>query len=194
MVVRETTTAVIEEPDELFVYIRPDEDTIELGTWLPITSMYEPSPPYTDDDINYYSWTPINGLSCIDCPNPVAAPFNTTEYTLTVSYLDGGCIATQTMELVVLDGDDIFVPNMFTPNFDQVNDVVNVFGRDIRTAHFVIFDRWGEKVFETWDQHEGWDGIYKGEMSSPGVYVYYVDVEYTNGKEIQKRGSVTLVR
>jgi gliding motility-associated-like protein len=57
-----------------------------------------------------------------------------------------------------------------------------------------IFDRWGEKLFEGKNQADGWNGLYKGNLCEPAVYVYDVELEYLNGVKKQKVGSVTLLR
>ena len=58
----------------------------------------------------------------------------------------------------------------------------------------MIFDRWGEKVYESYDQFEGWDGTYKGQFQSPGVYIYEVQIVYLDGVQIFRNGSITLIR
>ena len=60
--------------------------------------------------------------------------------------------------------------------------------------NMIVFDRWGEKVFESNNMEVGWDGTYKGELETPGIYSYIVAVEYLNGKKISRKGSVTLIR
>lgn len=184
------TTITVGQPDEIFVYIEPGDTNIALGDQIPLNVRIA---PYDNSVVNSYFWTPSNGLSCMDCQNPVASPYVTTTYTVTVDYLND-CIGTQEIEILVGPGTPIFVPNMFTPNGDGLNDYLMVYGRDIARAHMRIFDRWGEMVFETYSQHNGWDGTYKGEMMRPGVYVYQLEVEYLNGEEAFFNGSVTLVR
>ena len=58
----------------------------------------------------------------------------------------------------------------------------------------MIFNRWGEKVFESNDQFIGWDGTYRGEAQPPGVYVYQVDIVYLNGEKKFRNGGLTLIR
>ena len=59
---------------------------------------------------------------------------------------------------------------------------------------FTVYDRWGEKVFETNDQTIGWDGTYKGKDLNPGVFTYIVTVNFDDASTISKTGSVTLIR
>ena len=91
------------------------------------------------------------------------------------------------------------VPNAFTPNGDLLNDEFMVLHNGINKFRLLVFDRWGTQMFETSDPEEGWDGYYKGRLQDPGAYVYYVDLEFCDGKILPKnhpkrKGSVTLIR
>lgn len=89
---------------------------------------------------------------------------------------------------------DVFVANVFSPNGDGNNDVLHVMGKGVTEIQFVIFNRWGEKVFETNDITEGWDGTYKGDPMNLAVFVYIARGKFKNGDEFDKKGNVTLVR
>ncbi|MCW5907638.1 MAG: PKD domain-containing protein [Chitinophagales bacterium] len=88
----------------------------------------------------------------------------------------------------------IGVPNAFSPNGDGINDVVKVEGKGIVELTFRIFNRWGEKVFETSDKNQGWDGYYKGMLQEMDVYTYAVVAKLINGKEVPLKGNITLLR
>jgi gliding motility-associated-like protein len=88
----------------------------------------------------------------------------------------------------------VFVPNAFTPNGDGNNDVVYVRGQNIEEMTFMIFDRWGELVFESTDQNNGWNGTYKGKPSDPDVFVYHLKVKCIDGQENLIKGNITLLR
>jgi gliding motility-associated-like protein len=77
-----------------------------------------------------------------------------------------------------------------------VNDYLEVYGskKTMTYLHMAIFDRWGEKVFESNDMELKWDGRFKGELMEPGVYVYAVDIAFTNGHTVHNKGSITLIR
>lgn len=86
----------------------------------------------------------------------------------------------------------IYVPNAFTPNGDGINDTFGVKGEGIRNFHLFIFDRWGEKIFETTNPRQTWDGLYGGEPAEQGTYVVQV---YAYGlAKSARNASVTLVR
>jgi gliding motility-associated-like protein len=88
-----------------------------------------------------------------------------------------------------------FVPNAFSPNSDQNNDLFKpYFNCPIKEYSMRIFNRWGEKVFETTNTQQGWDGNYMGEKMPPNVYVYLLKATYLNNKSFSEKGSVTLIR
>jgi gliding motility-associated-like protein len=89
----------------------------------------------------------------------------------------------------------IYVPDAFTPNGDGVNDVYKVFPRgSLKFIDLAIYDRWGEKVFESYDQDKGWDGTFRGQMDDPGVYVYVLLVTFDDNFSFNKKGSISLIR
>jgi gliding motility-associated-like protein len=86
------------------------------------------------------------------------------------------------------------VANAFTPNGDGVNDVVKIEGSGIVDLVFRIYNRWGEKVFETHDKNIGWDGIYKGELQEMDAYTYAADATLINEQVVHLKGNITLLR
>jgi len=124
---------------------------------------------------------------------------------LVVTNLDG-CSDTLLMTDIVTAEPQGFVefPNAFKPrpggsteSVDPSSEYVVVFKpafRDIDTFTMEIFNRWGQKIFQTNDPETGWDGMYSGQLAPQGVYVYKVSGRYLNGREYRKTGSVMLVR
>lgn len=91
--------------------------------------------------------------------------------------------------------DQIFIPNTFTPNGNGKNDVFKVYSNIIQSLHLMVFNQWGEKVFETTDLNAGWDGTYKGKPQPIGVYVYVATmVLSTDNSTITKKGTFNLIR
>ena len=95
----------------------------------------------------------------------------------------------------------VFIPNAFSPNNDLVNDVLVIYDhanvKQIKT--FRIFDRWGEMVFEKFDFQPndpafGWNGKRQNLDLQPAVYVYYAEIEFTDGETLIKKGDITLIR
>lgn len=144
-----------------------------------------------------YTWSPSANLSCSDCASPVASPNETTTYCVRTS--DGLCtnsVCVLVMVEPLCDGDGFFLPNAFSPNGDGNNDVFCVQGKNRCVAGFqmMVYDRWGEKVFESSDLYACWDGTYKGKVLSPDVFVYYIKAQDQNQKEMIKKGNVSLIK
>ncbi len=151
-------------------------------------------------DVVGITWTPVTGLSCTTCPDPIATPKKKTAYTVTVIN-NGGCINTdQITVFVTCDNSNIFVPNTFSPDGDGNNEQFYPRGRGIVTAKsFRIFSRWGQQVFQAQnflinDASTGWDGTFKGAKLPPDVYVYILEVYCENGNLVNLKGDVMLVR
>ncbi|MES2455123.1 MAG: gliding motility-associated C-terminal domain-containing protein [Bacteroidota bacterium] len=94
----------------------------------------------------------------------------------------------------VKEFDDIYVPNAFTPNGDGKNDVVYVRSQTVKTLTFYIYSQWGEQLFYSPNITLGWDGTFKGNNQPVGVYVYSVKAIMNNGREVNKKGTITLIR
>ncbi len=109
-----------------------------------------------------------------------------------------GVIACQTAASADATGktlpDQIFIPNAFTPNNDGMNDVLRVYGYTIKEMHFMVFNQWGEKIFESRSQSQGWDGTHKGKVQPTGVYVYVCKFTLVDGTTQMRRGSIHLIR
>jgi gliding motility-associated-like protein len=88
----------------------------------------------------------------------------------------------------------IDVPSAFSPNGDGVNDKVIPRGFGVSKTRFIIFNRWGQKVFETDQRNTGWDGFFKGKIQAQDVYAYTLEATLADGKVIKKSGDITLFR
>lgn len=146
-------------------------------------------------EIQSYSWSPAASLSCNSCDNPLARPFESTEYTVTVTDTMNCFTVDFMVHVDIMKKYSVDVPELFTPNGDGINDVISVRGWGIKElAEFRIFNRWGELVFETTDLNMGWDGIYKGEMQHIETFMYTVKVVSFNNETISKKGFIKLIR
>jgi gliding motility-associated-like protein len=143
-----------------------------------------------------FNWTPGSSLSCITCANTLAQPAETTTYTV-VGTDTNGCSASDTVSVIVIEDYTIFTPNAFTPNGDGNNDYFQIFGNlaGINYIDIKIFDRWGEKVFESEEPTFKWDGTYKGVLQAPQVFAYEMKIVFNDGhSDLLKKGSITLIR
>lgn len=121
-------------------------------------------------------------------------------YSVTVTD-PAGCTATAQIRVDVVSRGNIYVPNAFSPDFDGHNDYAGIFTDESvrRVVTFQIADRWGTLVFRRDDflpaqETDGWDGTYRGQPTPPGVYIWFAEVEYPDGKRGLLEGSVTVIR
>lgn len=144
-------------------------------------------------------WTPTDGLSCTDCLDPVAQPGADITYKVLITTTDGCTASAQILLLVKSETGNVYVPNTFSPESEGENNQFRVF-TDAVIGQFTmqVFDRWGSSLFVTHDIGEGWDGRAKGKLLTPGIYVYYVNIELLqpNGEKETRllKGDVLLNR
>ncbi len=145
--------------------------------------------------VNQVFWKESTGLSCTDCEQPIASTFVDNQYVLTLKYLNK-CIRQDTVFIKVIDDNELYIPSAFSPASLQIeNQSFKIYSNNILSARVSIFNRWGEKIFETDEGHiVGWDGIYKGNLAMAGTYSYIVEVVYLNRRKVIKKGEVTLFR
>ena len=182
---------VILEPLPIVVDVVPDTVYLPLGDVQQVQVTY-----LNANSTVTYAWEPSLGLSCTDCPAPLVSPFTSSDYVITISTVNGSsvCYGSATLHAEVLNPDPVFVPNSFSPNGDGNNDVFKIYGQGIKTIDLRIFNRWGELVYTSNNQFDGWDGTYKGAMQLPSVFTYSVRMVYLNDKTAEKKGTVTLLR
>lgn len=145
-------------------------------------------------------WSPPYNLSCTDCPDPVAGPYRTTTYTVSVTSVDD-CVTTDSVTVLVAKIRDVFVPNAFSPNADGINDLLSVFaGPEVRLVKSLkVFSRWGELVYEQRDfapndSSKGWNGEFRGKPMPQGIFVYIMELEFVDDEVISVEGDVMLIR
>jgi gliding motility-associated-like protein len=143
-----------------------------------------------------YDWLPDTTLSAYDISDPVARPRTTKTYYLTVTNqfcTDEDSVTVRIRE-PICDGPLIFIPNAFSPDGDGYNDVLMVNGNNIDEMTMAIYNRWGQKVFETNNQSVGWDGTFKGKDLPPDVYGYYMRCTCDKGGSLFLKGNITLLK
>jgi gliding motility-associated-like protein len=188
----------MQQPVDIEAVINPlglssDNTLIRLGDslWLELLVNLPP------EEIGSIRWLPE---LCDGCTELRLAPTHTATYAVTVTNING-CSTTANLTVSVDRRPDVFVPNAFSPNNDGTNDLLLVFaGRQIAAVRsFLIFDRWGEAVFEVYNfppnnPAYGWNGYHRGKLLSPAVFVYYAEVEMIDGTLHLIKGDVTLMR
>lgn len=181
-----TTSVQVDELSSHKPYVTTSTHTVSIGEAADLK--------YNGDAGAFVSWlpptTPVFGYQ--------VKAFPTKNTTYTVMATKGTCSDTLYVKLNAFAAgcliEDVFVPNTFTPNNDGKNDKLFVRGAKIDQLQFSIYNRWGEKVFETNDIQEGWDGTYNTIPLDAGVFGWQLKVECINGGEVFLKGNVSLVR
>ncbi|UAY50636.1 PKD domain-containing protein [Ferruginibacter albus] len=168
------------------------DKNISFGATTSLTPVYS-------GDIVSWQWSPAAGLSCADCPNPVAMPQTSTNYSVTVTNR-AGCSVKDDVAVNYPCQVSIFIPNTFSPNNDGMNDYFYPRGKDIYLIQSMrIFNRWGQMVFQRTNFSAnsatmGWDGRFNGQQASTDVYTYVIEVICNNNYISTFRGDIALIR
>ncbi len=187
-----TELVEVEDPAELILDLGPDV-SVELGDSVELN-------PITTVAVDSFIWRPTTFMTCPECYEQIIYPDHSNRYNLLVM-TDEGCTDSDDILITVSKDRPIFVPNIFSPNRDGENDKFEVYpGRSVEIIRtFKVYDRWGALVFEIKDIvpdmiDYGWDGTLRGEPMEMGVYVYFLDVVYKDGRTEVMSGDVTLLR
>lgn len=144
-----------------------------------------------------YLWQPEEGLDNPMSANPLATPTGDITYTA-MRFDTTGCqyTASVTIKCSVIECGEsqLFIPNAFTPNDDGMNDQLCFRGENVSSFHIAIFSRWGEKVYESYNPSDCWDGRFNGNTCLPGVYYYYCHIRCANNQENDLKGDITLIK
>jgi gliding motility-associated-like protein len=143
---------------------------------------------------NYWSWDLGNGDS-----STVMHPFtfyDTAGWYNVHLYIENeiGCWDTITKPIYIRPEVYLYIPNAFTPNGDGLNDYFSISSIGAVKFEFLIFNRWGELIYETEDENFQWDGKYKGERVPLGVYVFQVYIENVRDEHVLKRGHIVVLQ
>ncbi len=187
--------AIIEETEISALNLSPDriitnDTTVFLGDAIQIRTGETCAPNII--------WTPTAGLDDPSIKEPMASPDVTTTYQVQFDY--GICQSLDELIVSVVDQNaiacaDLLLPTAFTPNNDNLNDRYGISNTFIieSLSRYEIYDRWGNKIFDSTDKDGKWDGLYKGQKMPIGTYVY--KIEYTcQGSIYQKTGSFNILK
>lgn len=165
--------------------------TSDLITGQPVTLSV------TEDENFTYSWTPAALLDDPSSANPTFILQEEVNFEVIVTDENGCSIV---LAVVVIPADTpcaepfVFVPNAFTPNGDDLNDQLRVDGNQIVEMYLAIYNRWGERVFESRDQTQTWDGTFEGKPLNPDVFGYIFTATCTNGDSFSSQGNISLLK
>lgn len=167
-----------------------------LGITAEVPIQYYLTPNLIDE----ISWNSTQ-LNCNDCLYPTFYAVSPEQLTLEITDIFG-CQQLLSTQVEVIDRVDVFIPNAFSPNGDENNDLWNIFGNPLQIARIeqlLIFDRWGNHLFQADDwpinsSRHGWDGTYRGKHMDVGVYAYSITFRLVNGEYRTVGGDVLLMR
>jgi len=196
--------------DEAVSILRPDEPQIEIiGDKKVIFNKefkyYLDNDGYVPDSVVWY-YKENNSVICSgNCDTVKIVPNSDYELCITMFY-DSICAKNTCLDVKIDRDFDIYVPNIFTPDFgsDKLNSnfyISSTNGLSLNIKTFKVFNRWGELLFDKANfvidpshPFAGWNGIYKGKVAPSGVYVYYIEVTNDDGEISKFYGDVTLIR
>lgn len=193
---KEFIIEVFENPRAIF-QIRPDR------VFLPGKPVYTAN---SSIDAISYLWDFGDGHTSDQFePTHIYTQLGVFDVSLTVTNIHG-CTDTYVLKkaVTVEEGGELRVPNAFTPNPDGpsngntgtagVNDLFMPISEGVTEFNMMIFNRWGELLFESKSMAEGWDGYHKGKICKSDVYVYKIYVKFSDGQILTRMGDVTLLR
>lgn len=186
------------------------DTSVKIPGYNAIKALFSPNPnlncvPFENNTITFLdqsnggksgTWT-FNGTVMTYTPGQSVQCLFATPGTYNVSLNivnEGNCPSQYSLPICILESTEIFIPDIFSPNKDGSNEKLFVRCNGIREMKFMIFDRWGTKVFESNDVTLGWDGTINGKNAEIGVYAYSLEATMVDDKKIIKKGDVTLVR
>lgn len=174
------------QPD---VIASADPDTIRFGQTSQLLA--------DSTNASWLMWMPDSTLSALNIVDPVASPRRSQYYIVEVRD-ENNCAKTDTVwiyiEATPCEQSSVYVPNAFSPNADGKNDVLYVRANNVTQLYFAVYDRWGQRMFETRDIAKGWDGTFKGKQIDPAVFGWYAEGLCDGGKKFELKGNVTLIR
>jgi gliding motility-associated-like protein len=190
---------------EAYEVIEPAQVTINVGPDMTVRAqdsvIISMITNVTQGATGSLSWT--NSAGTLNCPGcPTIQFIASTSTTITAMIVDtSGCDASDSMRLTVVVPKIFYIPNVFSPNGDGVNDYFTIYGRFnlVNIGYLRIFDRWGNQVFEKLDMlpnipDQGWDGKFNNEPMQPGVYAFSARLDYEDGVSEFIHGDITIVR
>lgn len=177
--------------------------TIKVSPKANVAFIYSPLQPKENTAIDFtnlstgatsYLWTFGDGDSSnLINPSHIFPASGTYDVCLQGSN-DEGCAADTCMSVTAIINPLLDVPSAFTPGKGGINSTIKVRGFGIKTMQWTIYNRWGQKVFESTSPSTGWDGTFNGKLQPMDVYAYTLEVNFSDGTTAKKTGDITLLR
>ncbi len=167
---------------------------------------YSPLLPDVGEDVSFVFNDTLKTGESLSWLFDSGNPFNSSDVNPVIFFTDSGyknvrleasnsgCVSYMIKQIYVRNAEKVFVPEAFSPNNDGVNDVFILKGYGIKSSHMIIYNRWGEVVFESRDFNMGWDGKVDGEYVLDNVYLYDISATGLSGNTFHYTGTITIVR
>jgi len=192
------TTIVLVEPPAISIDLGPD---ITLG--FGESGVVEALTNLAIAQVDTLLWVPANIIECLGIPCLEVSVQPAGSVLLRATIIDeNGCEASDEILIEVDKTRRVYIPDVFSPNGDGINDrffISGDAGQITEVRRFAILSRWGELLytasgFQPNDPLTGWDGTYRNESVNPGVFVYVAEIEFIDGVVLTYTGDVTLLR
>jgi gliding motility-associated-like protein len=193
--------------DTVITLVEPGAISIDLGPDLEIglgdSASVQATVILSASPMDTVLWSPANNVYCQDASCLQVGILAANTGPLQATLIDeNGCTATDQILITLNKDRRIYIPNIFSPNGDGINDRFSIGGdpgQVIRVKSLRIFDRWGSEVYAAVDFGLGdpdtyWDGRFRQDLLNPGVFTYYAEVEFIDGIVVPYRGDVTVLR
>ena len=181
------TIALPALPDTSALPKQPDQ-TLQMGQVLDIGLGLDPSEWQV-------VWSPSGLFSCDTCLTTSISPIG--DVTVEATFIHSSGCSYGSSFLITVQGQDIYIPNVFSPNGDGINDTWSVLPPNgvARFEEVMIFERWGGQV-ASWNgiPEIAWDGTFRGRPLDPAVFVYYIRYVNGTGRTVEKKGDVAIVK
>ena len=173
--------------NDLNVLINPADTIIDYDESVTLTAITNYSGSFS------YSWSPENSLGCNTCSSTITNTTVDQTYMLIVDE-QNGCVDTAYVTIQIQKPCiDLFIPSIFSPNEDNLNDSWEIIGTCIQSISSKVYNQWGEIIFESSDQSNVWNGTYKDVKVPNDQYAFVVVVVYDNGQTETKNGFVRVM-
>jgi gliding motility-associated-like protein len=181
----------IKEPEIWVASINPRDTATYTGDTVQLNIA-------SNQPIASINWLSSEGVSCFDCLNPFVVASQSQVYQVEIVN-QHGCLKMLEARIEIKTDPDprsIYIPNAFAPDTYGDNSQFKIFYDPtyVKTLNLTIFDRWGNMIAAPPQTSKGWNGYYNGSLMETGIYIYVVQLEYSDGEKETLSGDITLLR
>jgi len=185
----DTSQITLNQPLQFITKINPNDTNVEPDAIVQFRST-------CSDSSASFLWSPKDYLTCFTCPNPISTTDKSIEYAILTTVINNGNSCTEKSYVNIRITPRVFIPNVFTPDGSgpTINEKLNIQARGFKEYSLRIFNRWGEKIYESNKIEEPWDGMYNGDICQSDIYLCQVEIIDFFFKKYVYSVTVNLVR